>query len=216
MHIALRCSMDPELEQLNELMRRYGTGESRAFEPLYNLLAPRLYRFCLRLAPRRIDADDLLQETFLRLHRARATYLVGASALHWVFAIARSASLDRLRYWRRRPESLGASSDVAEDNDLQVHEGYRPDAALLAHDLWHVVTLELERMSEKNRIAYILLREEGLSVKEAAGVLGTTADVVKQRAHRAYKQIRNAIRAAGWKEHGHDRLWKSDSAIRIS
>ena len=55
-------------------------------------------------------------------------------------------------------------------------------------------------MSEKNRLAYFLLREEGLSVKEAAAVLGTTPDVVKQRAHRAYEQLRNAVHAAGWNE----------------
>ena len=53
-------------------------------------------------------------------------------------------------------------------------------------------------MSEKNRVAYILLREEELSVQEAADVLGTTTAVVKQRAHRAYEQLRAAVGAAGW------------------
>src|SRR5262249_49525385 len=213
--IALPWCMDTELERLNELMRRYAQGENHAFEPLYEQLSPRLYRFCLRLAPRRTDADDLLQETFLRLHPARATSLLGASVLHWAFAIARSASIDRLRYWRRRPEDLGAAADVAESNDLQAHDGDRPDAELLAHDLWQVVTLELGRMSEKNRVAYILLREEGLSVREAAVVLGTTPDVVKQRAHSAYEQIRNAVGAAGWKEHSHDKLWSVVRPLRV-
>jgi len=193
------------VEQLNDLMRRYGGGDDSAFEVLYELLAPRLYRFCLRLAPRRSDADDLLQDAFLRLHRSRATYLAGGNALHWAFAIARSASLDRLRYWRRRPENLGADADVADDGTLQAGDAARPDVELQANDLWLVVTRELAKMSEKNRAAYILLREEGLNVKEAATVLGTTADVVKQRAHRAYEQLRGAIAAAGWKEHNHDR-----------
>ena len=70
-------------------------------------------------------------------------------------------------------------------------------------------------MSEKNRVAYILLREEELSVKEAAAVLGTTADVVKQRAHRAYEQLRSAIGAAGWKEQSHDKVWNPVSTIRV-
>jgi len=195
-----------EVEQLNGLMRRYGEGDVSAFEPLYRLLAPRLYRFCLRLAPLPTDADDLLQETFLRLHRGRATYLPGANTLHWAFAIARSASLDRLRYWRRRPESVGVVIDVAEKDELQAHEGYRPDFEVFARDLHQVVKSALHEMSEKNRVAYVLLREEGLSVKEAALVLGTTVDVIKQRAHRAYEQLREAISAAGWKEYGDDRL----------
>jgi RNA polymerase sigma-70 factor, ECF subfamily len=181
-------------------MSRYGIGDDSAFEPLHRLLAPPVYRFCLRLAPHRTDADDLFQETFLRLHRGRATYLAGADALHWAFAIARSASVDRLRYWQRRPESVGAANDIAEENELRAHDTYRPDFELIARDLLQVVEGALRKMSEKNRVAYILLREEGLSAKEAALVLGTSADAVKQRAHRAYEQLRRAISAAGWKE----------------
>jgi RNA polymerase sigma-70 factor, ECF subfamily len=206
--------MTCEVDQLNALMARYGKGDDSAFEPLYRLLAPRLYRFCMRLAPRRTDADDLLQETFLRLHRGRATYLAGANALHWAFAIARSASLDRLRYWQRRPEAVGVANDVAVENQLEAHDGYRPDFELIARDLREVVKGVLRMMSEKNRVAYILLREEGLSVKEAARVLGTNANVVKQRAHRAYEQLREAISAAGWKEYDDDGLWSVTRPMR--
>src|SRR5262249_9038150 len=70
-------------DQLSELMQRYAEGEDSAFEELYRLMAPRLYRFCLRLAIARSDADDLLQETMLRIHRARSTYLAGSNPLHW-------------------------------------------------------------------------------------------------------------------------------------
>jgi RNA polymerase sigma-70 factor, ECF subfamily len=212
---SLPWCMDTKVEELSELMRRYGGGDDGAFEALYEFLAPRLYRFCLRLAPRRSDADDLLQDAFLRLHRARASYLSGANPLHWAFAIARSASLDRLRYWRRRPENLGEAADVAGDETLQADDVTRPEAELQANDLWLVVTRELAKMSEKNRVAYILLREEELSVKEAAAVLGTTADVVKQRAHRAYQQLRSAIGVAGWKEHSHDKVWSPVGTIRV-
>jgi RNA polymerase sigma-70 factor (ECF subfamily) len=70
-------------------------------------------------------------------------------------------------------------------------------------------------MSEKNRVAYVLLREDGLSVKEAAIVLGTTADVVKQRAHRAYEKVRSAVGAAGWMEPSHDKLWNLPRPLRV-
>jgi RNA polymerase sigma-70 factor (ECF subfamily) len=139
----------------------------------------------------------------------------GANALYWAFAIARSVSVDRFRYRRRRPEDLGSANDVAADNNLPADDRYRPDAEVLAHALWDVVTLELEKMSEKNRVAYVLLREEGLSVKEAAAVLGTSADAVKQRAHRAYEQLRSAVGAAGWEEHSHDKFWNVMPTIRV-
>jgi RNA polymerase sigma-70 factor (ECF subfamily) len=184
-----------EVDPLDALMQRYAEGDDSVFEQLYQSLSPRLYRFCKRLTRHPPEADDVFQETFLRLHRARATYLSGANVSHWAYAIARSAYLDRLRYWRRRPETLGSTNDAAGEL-LHAGEQYAPEAQAQAHDLLQVVTNALGRMSEKNRHAYILLREEGLSVKEAAAVLGTSTAVVKQRAHRAYEQLRTALRAA--------------------
>jgi len=201
--------MEVRLGQLNELMQRYSRGEDGVFEELYRLMAPRLYRFCLRLTPARAEADDLLQETMLRLHRARATYLAGSNALHWTFAISRAAHVDRLRYWRRRPEDLGSANDAGEHDRLPAIDRRSPESDARARDLVRVVTGELARMSEKNRVAYVLLREEGLSVREAAAVLGTTEPVVRQRAHRAYEQLRTALGAAGWKEHDHDGSWNA-------
>ena len=194
-------TMNPTGDRLSSLMERYARGEDRVFEQLYRLLAPRLYRFCLRLATNVAEADDCFQETFLRLHRARATYVTGANPLHWGFAIARSVYLTRLRYWRRRPEQLGATCDIAEAGNLQAHDT-TPEAELAAQHLHDTLACELSRMSEKNRVAYVLLKEENLSAREAAAVLGTSVDVVKQRAHRAYQSLRSALSSAGWSEYG--------------
>ena len=191
---------DAAAERLSELMRRYSRGEDEVFELLYTAMSSRLYRFCVRLVGSRSDADDLFQETFLRIHRARATYLPGGNAMHWAFAIARAVNLDRVRYRRRRPEQPHSANDVAEDDRLRADDRYNPEVEARTHELVDVVTGELHRMSEKNRAAYSLLQEEGLSVKEAAAVLGTTPDVVKQRAHRAYERLRTAVGAGGWKD----------------
>jgi RNA polymerase sigma-70 factor (ECF subfamily) len=177
----------------NSLMERYANGEDQVFEHLYREVAPRLYRFCRRLALHQPEIDDCFQETFLRIHRARATYAPGANVLHWAFAIARSVYLSRLRYWRRRPERLGDANDIADCDALHSCDAATPEAEVVAADLLEVATAELSRMSEKNRAAYLLLREEGLTAKEAAEILGTTTDVVRQRAHRAYEQIRTAL-----------------------
>jgi len=53
--------METNADQLDELMQRYAKGEDEVFEELYRLMAPRLYRFCLRLATRRPEADDCFQ-----------------------------------------------------------------------------------------------------------------------------------------------------------
>jgi RNA polymerase sigma-70 factor (ECF subfamily) len=190
--------MVTEVDRLSELMRRYGKGEDRVFDALYEMMAPRLHRFCSRLAIAKVETDDLFQETFLRVHRARATYMAGGNALHWAFAIARSVYRDRLRYRRRRPEELGSTDDVTQDDRLPAGDSQHPEAELMAFALEETIGAELKKMSEKNRVAYVLIREEGLTVREAAATLGTTADVVKKRAHRAYEQLRSAIGAAGW------------------
>ena len=91
---------------------------------------------------------------------------------------------------------MGSANDTAQDEHLRADEQYAPEAQVAAHDLVQIVTAELDKMSEKNRVADILLKEEGLSINEAAAVLGTTTAVVKQRAHRAYERLKTVLRAA--------------------
>jgi RNA polymerase sigma-70 factor (ECF subfamily) len=185
--------MRAEPDALSALMDSYASGNDVAFEQLYALLAPRLYPFCLRLTAKRADADDCFQETLLKLHRSRAAYVRGANPLHWAFAIARSIYLTRLRYWRRRPEFVGATEDVASGEALHACADATPESQLMALDVLEAAALELECMSEKNRIAYILTKQEHVSARDAARILGATAEVVRQRAHRAYVQLRAAI-----------------------
>jgi RNA polymerase sigma-70 factor (ECF subfamily) len=185
--------MDASSDRLRQLMERYASGDDAVFDQLYREMAPRIYGFCRRLAVRPADTDDCFQETFLKIHRARATYASGANPMHWAFAVARSVYLTRARYWRRRPEQLGSSEDVASSDELHPAEHLTPEAASIAEDLLSVTVSELSRMSEPHRVAYILMKEEGLTAKEAAAVLGTSEDSVRQRAHRACARLRRAL-----------------------
>jgi RNA polymerase sigma-70 factor (ECF subfamily) len=196
--LAAPVAMNGRTDALGRLMERYSAGEDAVFEAIYRGLEAPLYRFCLRLAARPAEADDLFQETFLKMHRARATYASGSNVLHWSYAIARSLYLSRIRYWRRRPEWLGPTNDVSEQEDIHVDAESTPEAEVMADRLLETVTIELRKMSEKNRSAYVLMREEGVSAADAAAVLGITADAVKQRAHRADRQIKSALSDAGW------------------
>jgi RNA polymerase sigma-70 factor (ECF subfamily) len=143
----------------------------------------------------RAEADDLFQDTLLRVHRARASFIPGAPAVHWIFAIARSAYIDRLRHRGRRPEA-------ALDHDEHAGAGPEtsPEGLASARAGVRIVDAELARMSEANRSAYVLVREEELRAAAAAQILGTSTDAVKQRAHRAHEQLRDALRRAGWGE----------------
>ena len=84
-----------------ELMRRYVGGEAEAFRQLYARLAPRLLGYLLRMVRDRAAAEDLVQVTFLKVHRARAAYVRGADPGPWIFAIAHRSFLDDVRGKRR-------------------------------------------------------------------------------------------------------------------
>src|SRR5579862_6174179 len=91
-----RTSMDTGLE-LEQLMARYQAGDAAAAHALIVQLSPRLYRFLALRSASRLDADDLLQDTWLRIHRVRRTYRAGQPLLPWVFAIARRVRVDHYR-----------------------------------------------------------------------------------------------------------------------
>ena len=73
----------------DEAMDRYACGSDEAFDALYDSLAPRLHAFLSRRARDAETTEDLVQQTFLQMHRARGTFLPGAEVLPWSFAIAR-------------------------------------------------------------------------------------------------------------------------------
>src|SRR5215813_10642354 len=83
------------------LMQRYCDGDASAFRELYALVAPRLLGYLLKMARERALAEDLLQQTFLKVHRARGAYVRGADPVPWLYAIAHRTFLDDVRRARR-------------------------------------------------------------------------------------------------------------------
>lgn len=190
-----RVMADPDT--LDAAMARYAGGDDSAFDALYRALSPRLYAFCVRLTRRKTEADDLFQETFLKLHRSRATFVPRAAAIHWAFAVARSVHLDRIRFLKRRPEAVAETEEGLSTFQQVASRDGSPEEHARAKELLQVVDRVLRDLPENQRAAYVLLREEGMSVAEAASVLGATATAVKLRAFRAYEAIRAALREAG-------------------
>jgi len=179
-------------------MERYARGDEAAFGDLYDALAPRLLGFLRKATRDACAAEDLMQLTLLHMHRARGSFISGAPVLPWAFAIARRLMIDHAR--RRRVEQRLFSEAAADDDRM----AYEPTAATAAaDDVLHARRLEvrlrqrIEALPELQRTAYRLLQQEGLSLKGAAEVLGTSVTAVKLRAHRAYVALRAVLREAG-------------------
>src|SRR3954470_24019582 len=100
---------------LNTAMDRYACGDAQAFGMLHRALFPRLLAYLTRMSGAPALADDLVQETFLRMHRARSTFASGGAVLPWAYAIARNVHIDharaaKLRSTERLPSDPGAES----------------------------------------------------------------------------------------------------------
>ncbi len=171
-------------------MDRYARGDDAAFAELYDLLAPGLLRYLTRQTRNEARAEDLVQQTLLRIHRARGRFLPGAAVFPWALAIARRLLIDDLR---SRKGDRGARS--LEDEPYLDPPDPAPSAAdlVVARQLAARIQGELAKLPVPQGEAFELLKEDGLSLAEAAAVLGTTVTAVKLRAHRAYLALRAAL-----------------------
>jgi RNA polymerase sigma-70 factor (ECF subfamily) len=170
-------------------MDRYAAGEDAAFGEVYDAVAPRLYAYLLRQARSESIAEDVLQQTLLRMHVARGSFLVGAEVMPWAYAIARRLLIDRSR--RHRREVL--SDDASTPGDTEPSADDPADDLVQAAQLSRRLDAELAKLPEAQRTAFDLIKREGLSMAEAASILGTSVTAVKLRAHRAYVALRAAL-----------------------
>jgi len=177
-------------------MDRYARGEDTAFNALFRLGAPRVRGFLLRLCVDRGLADELTQETFLRIHLARGRFQQGAAALPWMLAVARNAFLDSARHARVRRKAVDQKT-AGQGAEPQAPSSSRGDELLVAREMAAVVQATLATMSDTLREAFVLLRFEGMSIAEAAQILGASEAAVKVRAFRAYEMLREALAADG-------------------
>ena len=169
---------------LEELMQSYVDGDSVAFDEIYRRVSRSLFAYLLRLTRDRPRAEDLLQVTFIKVHRARSSYLLGAPLMPWLLAIARRTFLDERRMKKSRYEDLS-------------HNGKLPEAVELPEpmndEVSDALAIALEGLPENYREAIQLTKITGLSLSEAADVLDTTPTAVKLRVHRGYNLMRDKI-----------------------
>ena len=169
-----------------QLMEAYVDGDSAAFDALYQLVGAKVFGYLIRLTRQRERAEDLLQVTFAKLHRARASYIRGAPFMPWLFAIARRAFLDERRRSKSRHEDLSADGTLPEPE---------PEHRAANEEVTDALEQALAHLPVLYREAIILTKITGLSVSEAAEVLGTTPTAVKLRVHRGYKELRHHLEA---------------------
>jgi RNA polymerase sigma-70 factor (ECF subfamily) len=176
-------------KRLTELMVAYQAGDEKAFEGLYGEVAGPVLGYLRSLTRDAARAEDLLQETFFHVHRARHTFHPTCSAKAWIYAIAHNVFL----MWRRGAKRLSRHEGLAESDlpDIPVPAEVE---TLAARD---ALQLALARLPEKRREALLLHHVEGLSFQEVGAVQGVTALAAKLRSHRAMAELRQLLRGEG-------------------
>jgi RNA polymerase sigma-70 factor (ECF subfamily) len=175
--LARARKMDEEL--LRQLMVRYQQADAEAVDELVRQLSPLLLRFLAGTQLKVDEAEDLLQECWMRIHRSRHTYRPTEPLLPWIFAIARHTRLDAYRKRRR----LAAKESLVADVPVNYSS---------SNDSHHVLSL-LDRLPVSQRDVLVMMKVVGMTLEEIAAATASTTGAVKQKAHRAYEGLRRML-----------------------
>jgi RNA polymerase sigma-70 factor (ECF subfamily) len=165
------------------LMLAFRAGDERAFDALFERWAGRVLRFLERMVGEASVAEDLVQETFVRVFRARERYVPEARFSTWLFTIAANAARNELRRPLHRSPHQSLETDGA---PLELAAGDPPaDVVAEARRAGQGLDAAFAALPERQREALWLCAVEGLSYAEIAAALATTEKSVKALVHRA-------------------------------
>lgn len=193
---------DPDVR----LMLEVRAGSATAFDELMQRYQNRLVTVLEHLTGRRDQAEDLAQEVFLRVYRARSRYVAGAKFSTWLFTIANHVAANALRSASRRPEinlearESGPHGKNPLDHLAQAASGLMPTRQLDKAELHQVVRDALAGLNERQRMAVLLNKFEGMGYAEIAESMQLTPQAVKSLLTRARVNLREVLEP--YLEHG--------------
>ena len=165
-------------------MTRYQGADPAALDELVGRISPPLLRYFGASRVGWNDAEDLLQDCWIRIHRSRHTYRTSEPVMPWIYAIARHTRLDAYRKRRRRESREVLVASVPEGLHQTV-----PETPRERDDFDHLVA----SLPESQREVIVMLKVSGMSLEEVAKATSSTVGAVKQKAHRAYETLRQAL-----------------------
>ncbi|MER3414733.1 MAG: RNA polymerase subunit sigma-70 [Gemmataceae bacterium] len=180
-------------------MLRVRADEPGAFEELVARFQERLLSVLHHLVGDQQEAEDLAQEVFLRVYRARKDYHPQARFSTWLFTIAHHLASNALRRRRRKPTVPLRLDDSGPLGIWSIGQALcdrqpAPEQKLAGHELAAVVRQALDQLNDRQRLAVILNKFEDLSYQEIAEIMGTTSKAVKSLLSRARTQLRDLLR----------------------
>ncbi|WP_342563170.1 RNA polymerase sigma factor SigW [Paenibacillus sp. FSL R7-0345] len=170
-------------------------GDQRAFAELVELYKDKIYHLAYRMLNNRHEAEDIVQETFLRVYRNLDRYDDKQKFSTWIYRIGTNLCIDRLR--KRKP----TYSLDAEMNDQEGIDGYSmipstnvtPETELLLSETQRVIYEAIDSLPVKYRSVMILRYLQDLSLQEISDVLDMPVTTIKTRVHRGREFLRKKL-----------------------
>ncbi|MBI3597259.1 MAG: sigma-70 family RNA polymerase sigma factor [Nitrospirae bacterium] len=186
---------DPDVES----MLAFQKGDDQAFETLFRKYSRPLVNFSYRLIGNRGRAEEIAQEVFLEVHRAKSTYLPQAKFSTWIYRISTHRCWNELRRPERRLMAMQHRDPTGDEGDRAAVEPVAagPDALqhLEAKQLQDAVADAVSSLPEQQRTALILCRYHAMGYREAAEAMETTESAVKSLMHRATVGLRDRLKS---------------------
>jgi RNA polymerase sigma-70 factor, ECF subfamily len=168
-------------------------GDSEAFRLLVERHSRPIFRVAYRMTGNEHDADDVVQETFLRAYRQISRFEERANFGTWLHRIAINCSLDLLRARGRHDKHHIQESEEGEMSRTIETTDPQPDRLLLSAELQKHVLAALERLSGNERTAFVLRHFEGMPVEEIGRTLGIQVNATKNTIFRAVRKLRESL-----------------------
>jgi len=175
---------DPDIE----LMLRFQQGDERCFEELVAKHTRGVLNLVYRYLGDASRAEDVSQDIFVKVYRARMKYEPKAKFSTWLYRIAVNHCLNEIRARKSQPSLAAPINDLLEEP-----EGENPDARMSRSELQQAVKAAIDALPENQRMAVILARYEDMSYDEIADTMGMSLEAVKSVLFRAKENLKQAL-----------------------
>ena len=176
---------------------RLQANEDAAYDELVRTYSASIYHVAYRMTGDAAEASDAVQDIFLKIFRNIGGFKGEAALKTWIFKIALSEILNRLRWWRRRYRFATVSLDESANGNMPsgrvAHAGPTPEEILQVKERENAIQHGLWTLSNDHRSIIVLRDIEGFSYSEIADVLGISAGTVKSRLARARADLKKSV-----------------------
>ena len=178
------------------LIERLKKGQKETFRELVEKYKKPLYYYCFRLCRNHADAEDLSQEVFIKVYQRIEQFREEAKIQTWIYRIASNAFIDK----KRRKVFLISETDrfdaESQSNTIEIHSqenDIKPDRQAESSLIQKHIDMAMQKLSEKEKTAFILKHYEGLAIKEIAAIFKTSDGTVKSHLFRAIQKLQSAL-----------------------